>query len=74
MPKLPRISGNVAVKIFLRLGFRVCRQKGSHVVLRKGSVGCVLPLHKELATGTLKSAIRQAGVSVDEFVSAYKNR
>jgi len=40
--------------------------------MRKGDKGCVIPLHKNLAVGTLRSAIRQAGISVDEFVAAYK--
>jgi predicted RNA binding protein YcfA (HicA-like mRNA interferase family) len=53
MPDLPSISGNEAVKIFNRLGFEAVRQKGSHLVLRKGSCGCVIPLHKSLAKGTL---------------------
>jgi predicted RNA binding protein YcfA (HicA-like mRNA interferase family) len=48
MPKLPHISGAQAVKIFERLGFVVMRQNGSHIVLRKGSSGCVVPNHKEI--------------------------
>ena len=71
MPKIPRISGEEAIKVFQELGFHIARQKGSHVVLRKGHVGCVIPLHKELAAGTLRSAIKQAQVSVDDFLEAY---
>ena len=74
MPELPRISGNQAIKIFESLNFIVVRQKGSHVVLRRGNRGCVIPVHKELAVGTLRSAIKQANISIDEFVNAYKNR
>lgn len=72
MPELPRISGREAVKIFKKLGFYEARQKGSHVVMRKDDKGCVIPLHKSLAIGTLRSAIRQAGITVDDFVTAYK--
>ena len=72
MPELPRISGEQAIKIFIELGFYIARQKGSHVVMRKDDKGCVIPKHKALATGTLRSAIRQAGISLDEFVAAYK--
>ena len=71
MPELPRISGSETVKVFIRLGFHQTRQKGSHVVMCKDDKGCVIPLHKNLAVGTLRSAIRQAGISVDEFVAAY---
>jgi predicted RNA binding protein YcfA (HicA-like mRNA interferase family) len=72
MPELPVISGRDALKVFQRLGFSMVRQKGSHMVLRRGSVGCVIPDHRELARGTLRSAIRQAGLTVDEFVSEYQ--
>ena len=73
MPELPRISGDKAVKVFSKLGFEVRRQKGSHVVMRKGNRGCVIPLHKHLALGTLRSAIRQAEITVEEFIAAHKN-
>lgn len=73
MPKLPRVSGRQTIRALERLGFRAVRQRGSHVVLRKdspdGAVGCVVPLHRELATGTLRGILDQAGVSEDEFVA-----
>jgi predicted RNA binding protein YcfA (HicA-like mRNA interferase family) len=71
MPELPRISGDEAIKVFIRLGFYEARQKGSHVVMRRQDKGCVIPRHKELALGTLCSAIRQAGLTVEEFIEAY---
>ena len=40
--------------------------------MRKDDKGCVIPLHKSLAISTLRSAIRQAGITVDDFVTAYK--
>jgi len=70
MPKLPRVSGAEAIKALERLGFTQARQKGSHVVLRRGSVGCVVPLHSELKVGTLASVLRQAQVTSEEFSSA----
>ena len=72
MPELPRISGAQAVAVFERLGFKQVRQRGSHVVLRKDDQGCVIPLHSSLATGTLRGVIRQSGVTVDEFIRAYR--
>jgi len=53
-----------------RLGFSVARQRGSHIVLRRGSTGCVVPNHRELKTGTLAGVLKQAGVSVEDFVNA----
>ena len=52
MPSLPVISGGEAVRVLKRLGFTVVRQRGSHIVLRKGSQGCVVPNHREIKTGT----------------------
>ena len=74
MPELPKISGNEAIKVFKRMGFYEARQKGSHVVLRKEHKGCVIPRHKELAVGTLRSAIKQAGITADEFITAYEGK
>ena len=74
MPELPRISGKKAIKVFEKLGFVSVRQRGSHVVLRRENKGCVVPVHKELALGTLRSAIRQADITPDEFITAYKSK
>ncbi len=67
MPKLPRVSGAEVVRAMQRLGFAVVRQRGSHIVMRRGSSGCVVPNHRELKTGTLAGVLKQAGVSVDEL-------
>ena len=71
MPKPPRVSGKEAIRALEKLGFAQVRQKGSHVILRKetgsGAIGCVVPLHDELATGTLKGILKQAQVEPDEF-------
>ena len=58
MPKLPRVSGAQAVHALQRLGFEQVRQKGSDVVMRRGSTGCVVPLHVELKVGTLAGVLR----------------
>jgi len=71
MPKLPVVSGADAVQALERLGFVVARQRGSHIVMRRGSVGCVVPNHRELKVGTLVGLLKQAGVSPDEFLDAH---
>lgn len=73
MPKLPRVSGAEAIRALERLGFTQVRQRGSHVVLKsvgseKGT-GCVVPLHSELATGTLRGILKLAGVTAEEFIA-----
>ena len=70
MPKLPRVSGAEVVRALERLGFAVARQRGSHIVLRRGSSGCVVPNHRELKTGTLAGVLKQAGVAVEDFINA----
>lgn len=71
-PKLPRVSAEEAIRSLERLGFVQIRQRGSHVILKKGistgDIGCVVPLHRELAIGTLRSILRQAGVTSEEFI------
>ena len=55
-----------------RIGFVVLRQRGSHVILRRGSIGCVVPNHREIKVGTLGGVLKQAGVSADEFFEALR--
>ncbi|MFO1532852.1 MAG: type II toxin-antitoxin system HicA family toxin [Thermoplasmatota archaeon] len=56
-----------------RFGLRVVRQRGSHVVLRKetpaGAVGTVVPMHPEVAVGTLRNALKMGKVPEDEFAA-----
>jgi predicted RNA binding protein YcfA (HicA-like mRNA interferase family) len=72
MPKLRRMSGEEAIRALERLGFPRVRQRGSHVILKRetaqGSVGCVVPLHRELAIGTLQGILQQAKVPPEEFL------
>ncbi|MCZ2128386.1 MAG: type II toxin-antitoxin system HicA family toxin [Anaerolineales bacterium] len=76
MPNLPRLSGREIIRALERLGFVQARQRGSHVVMKKltseGNVGCVVPLHKEVAIGTLGSILKQARISPEEFLNAVK--
>jgi len=69
MPRLPVVSGAQAVRAFGRDGWRVDRQRGSHVVLLKPDhiASLSVPQHAELAPGTLRALIRAAGMSVDQF-------
>lgn len=75
MGELPVCSGDAAVRAFVRLGWTFARQSGSHQVLIKQGSAAVLsiPKHRELDRGTLRSQIRLAGVTVDEFVVALKS-
>ena len=72
MPKLPRVSGAEIVRALERLGVVQLRQSGSHVILRRQSKGCVVPMHAEVKVGTLAGVLRQAEVSPEEFTSALR--
>lgn len=61
------ISGREAVKILQKHGFVVSRQRGSHVVLTSGKYTAVVPQHKELKKGTLRSIARQSGVKPSDL-------
>ena len=73
MPKLPRISGAETIRALEKIGFFRVRQRGSHVVLKKitesGAIGCVVPSHAELATGTLRGILQQARVDPETFTN-----
>ena len=73
MPNLRTVSGEEAIRALERLGFVRVRQRGSHVVLTKSTpgakLGCVVPLHRELKTGTLRGILRQGKVEADDFLA-----
>ena len=70
MSELSGYSGKDTVRILQSLGFIWTRTKGSHAVLRNGSRVCIVPLHEELAVGTLRGVLRQAGITPSEFLNA----
>ncbi|HXT11132.1 MAG TPA: type II toxin-antitoxin system HicA family toxin [Candidatus Angelobacter sp.] len=68
--KIPRdVNGTQAVRALKRLGFVELRQTGSHLILRKDHRTVVVPQHKPIKPGTLKSIIEQAGLTLEEFVA-----
>ena len=69
MSKLPRVSGREVVAALMRVGFRVRRQHGSHIIMRRDQpfAQTVVPNHAEIDTGTLRAILRQVGMGVDEF-------
>ena len=72
MPKLPHVSGAEIQRALERLGFQKVRQSGSHVVLKRESKGCVVPMHGEVKIGTLAGLLRQAEVSAEQFTVALR--
>jgi predicted RNA binding protein YcfA (HicA-like mRNA interferase family) len=74
MGRLGNISGKDAVRAFERAGWKKIAQVSSHLVMVKQGMRANLsiPQHKELAPGTLRALIRNAGLSVDDFIALCK--
>ena len=72
MPKLPRdVSGEQARQAFERAGWIFDRQTGSHMILyhpQRPPVTLSVPRHKSLKPGTLRRLIKDAGLSVEQFI------
>lgn len=67
-PRLPVVSGPDVVRALGKVGFSEISQRGSHVKLRHSDGRtAIVPAHRELAPGTLRSVLRQAGLSIDDF-------
>ena len=70
MSQLPQVSGRECVRALEQVGFYISRQRGSHIIMRRdeppGRV--VVPNHRTIKRGTLRAIIRQAGLTVEEFV------
>ena len=69
---LPVLNGREVVRVFESLGWEAVRQAGSHIIMTKDNelVTLSVPNHREVAKGTLRSLIRTAGLTVEEFIAA----
>ncbi len=72
MSKLPLVSASDLIQVLQKQGFQVLRQKGSHIVLQKRTPEevrtTVVPNHSEIAKGTLRSILRQTGITPDQLI------
>ncbi|MBS3092491.1 type II toxin-antitoxin system HicA family toxin [Candidatus Pacearchaeota archaeon] len=73
MPKLPVLSGKDMVKILSKIGFVHVRTRGSHAIMNKQTqekkITVPVPLHKELAKGTLKSIMNQVELTLEDLLN-----
>jgi predicted RNA binding protein YcfA (HicA-like mRNA interferase family) len=74
MPPIPLLRPNEVIKTFEKFGWKVARQKGSHIILTKqGHIATLsIPNHPQVARGTLRSLIAKAGMTAEEFIDAAK--
>ena len=72
MTKLPVISGREMIRVLNRIGFVIVGRKGSHARLKrrrdKEILIVIVPMHRELARGTLRSILRQANLTVEDLL------
>jgi len=72
MPKLPTPSAREVIRVLSSQGFQVVSQKGSHIKMKRVALNetrvVIIPDHTEIPAGTLKSIIRQAGMTDEEFI------
>ncbi len=70
MSKLPVVSGRDVVRALRRIGYEIDHQTGSHMILRRSTSPfrrLTVPDHREIAKGTLRAIIREAGLTVEQF-------
>jgi predicted RNA binding protein YcfA (HicA-like mRNA interferase family) len=73
MPKLPTVSGEREIRALKRAGFVELRQDGSHISLERRVADqvfkTVVPMHSEIAKGTLSDILKQCGIKLEEFLA-----
>ena len=77
MPKIPPLNPRKLIKILEKTGFKIVRQKGSHVIMmndRKTRI--VMPVHpgKDIKPGLIRAIIREAGISREKFFKLLKEK
>ncbi|MCC7306079.1 MAG: type II toxin-antitoxin system HicA family toxin [Acidobacteria bacterium] len=69
MSKLPRsLKPTRVIKALQKAGFEIDHTTGSHFVMKKGTLRTTVPYHKSVKTGTLRTILRQAGITLEEFL------
>lgn len=73
-PRLPVVSGDELVRVLAKFGYEAVRQKGSHVRLRHSTdakkLPVTVPLHDEIAFGTLRRILRDVGITVEQLIAS----
>lgn len=72
MPRLPVISGKEIIRVFIKIGYRVVRQRGSHIRLHHPKKDpLTVPNHKVLAKGLLRKLLRDSEISTEELIELF---
>ena len=74
MPKLPILSGKEIIKTLEKIGYRQIRQRGSHIrLVCLGKKSVTVPNHKTIGRGLLRKILRDAKISIEEFLRFFKD-
>lgn len=74
MPKLPLVSGKTAIKVFIKIGYQIMRQRGSHIRLHHlHKKPLTVPDHKVLGRGLLRKLLKDSELSIEDFIKLIKN-
>ena len=68
MPKIPGINHLQAIRALTKAGYRVVRQGRKHVVMSNGMRFVTIPRHNPINSYTMGGIVRDAGLSLDEFI------
>lgn len=77
MPKISPINADKLIRVLEREGYRVTRQKGSHIIMMNAKKNrIVIPIHpgKEIKIGLLRAILKEAGIGREEFQKLLKKR
>ncbi|HLJ39864.1 MAG TPA: type II toxin-antitoxin system HicA family toxin [Candidatus Acidoferrales bacterium] len=69
--KLPLISAKDALRALAKKGYAIDHQTGSHIIVRQSIAPyrrLTVPNHNEIAKGTLRAILRQAAITIEEFL------
>jgi predicted RNA binding protein YcfA (HicA-like mRNA interferase family) len=70
MPQVPLLRPREVAQVFERSGWRAVRQRGSHIIMTKTGhfASLSIPNHPQVARGTLRALIAEAGLTVEQFL------
>ena len=75
MPKIKPLASQRIIRVLEKIGFRIVRQKGSHVIMmnEKGT-RVVIPVHpgKDVKPGLVRAIIKEAGLKREDFLKLLK--
>lgn len=75
MPRLPIVSGKELIKILTHFGYRIIRQRGSHIRLAcMGKKSVTVPNHKMIGYGLLNKILRDADIPSELFVKMHNEK